>query len=43
MRCTTADTEKCENLKLIDLESIKHLDEEWTQESLGFIDKMKGS
>ena len=43
VRCSTADTNNCENIKLIDLDYIKHLDEAWTQESLSFIDKMKGS
>jgi arylsulfatase len=43
VRCTPADTEKCENVKLIDLDYIKDLDEVWLEESLGFLDKMKGS
>lgn len=41
VHCTTADTDKCEELKLIDLDYIKDLDEDWTTVSLDFIDKMK--
>lgn len=41
VHCSTADTEKCENLKEIDLTTIKTLDEEWLKASLDFIDKMK--
>lgn len=43
VHCTTADTEKCESGKLIDLDYIKDLDEHWKQTSLDFFDKMKGS
>ncbi len=41
VRCTTADQDKCENLKLIDLDYIKDLDEVWAQESIDFIGNMK--
>ncbi|MCP4380123.1 MAG: sulfatase-like hydrolase/transferase, partial [Hyphomicrobiales bacterium] len=43
VHCTPANTEQCEDLKLIDLDYIKDLDEAWTQVSLDFLDKMKGS
>lgn len=43
VHCTTADTEKCENGKLIELDYIKDLDQHWLDVSLAFLDKMKGS
>jgi arylsulfatase len=43
VHCTPADTTKCENGKLIDLDYIKDLDEHWMETSLAFLDKMKGS
>lgn len=42
VHCTTAGTDTCENLGLIDLTTVKTLDDEWTKTSLDFIDKMKG-
>ncbi|MBM3536041.1 MAG: arylsulfatase [Alphaproteobacteria bacterium] len=43
IHCTPADTEKCENGKLIELDYIKELDKHWLEVSLAFLDKMKGS
>jgi arylsulfatase len=43
VHCTPADKTKCENGKLIDLDYIKDLDKHWTETSLAFLDKMKGS
>ena len=43
VHCTPADTEKCENGKLIELDYIKDLDQHWLEVSLAFLDKMKGS
>jgi arylsulfatase len=43
VHCTPADTTKCENGKLIDLDYIKDLDKHWMETSLAFLDKMKGS
>ncbi|MEM7191675.1 MAG: sulfatase-like hydrolase/transferase [Pseudomonadota bacterium] len=43
VHCTPADTEKCENGKLIDLTYIKELDDHWLDVSLAFLDRMKGS
>ena len=42
VHCTTADKEKCENGKLIELDYIKELDKHWLDVSLAFLDKMKG-
>lgn len=43
VHCTPADTEKCENGKLIELDYIKDLDKHWMEVSLAFLDKMKDS
>ncbi len=42
VHCSAADTEKCQDLRLIDLNSVKTLDEEWIKTSLNFIETMKG-
>jgi arylsulfatase A-like enzyme len=41
VHCTPADTEKCEEGKLIDLDYIKDLDQHWLQVSLDFLDSRK--
>ena len=43
VHCTPKDTEKCESVKLIDLDYIKDLDNHWMNYSMDFIKKMKGS
>jgi arylsulfatase len=43
VHCSSADKEKCEDLKLIDLDYTKELDKHWLQVSLNFLDKMKGN
>ena len=43
VHCASADKDKCENGRLIDLTYIKDLDEHWLEVSLGFLDRMKGS
>ncbi|MBI1816341.1 MAG: sulfatase-like hydrolase/transferase [Deltaproteobacteria bacterium] len=41
VHCTSADHEKCESGKEIDLDYIKHLDRHWMENSVEFIKKMK--
>lgn len=43
VHCTTADKDKCEAGKLIDLDYIKDLDQHWKDVSLDFIEKQKDS
>ena len=43
VHCTPANTNDCENGRLIDLTYIKDLDKHWLDVSLAFLDKMKGS
>jgi len=43
VHCTPADKEKCEAVRLIDLDTIKDLDEEWMRYSVAFVERMKGS
>jgi arylsulfatase len=43
VHCTSKDKEKCENVKLIDLDYIKQLDKRWMDYSVEFIKRMKGS
>lgn len=43
VHCTTQDKKKCKDVRLIDLDSIKDLDEEWMQYSINFIKRMKDS
>jgi len=43
VHCAPNDTEKCEDLKLIDLDYIKDLDQEWMKYSVDFIHRMKDS
>jgi arylsulfatase A-like enzyme len=43
VHCTPANTNDCENGKLIELTYIKELDKHWLDTSLAFMDKMKGS
>jgi arylsulfatase len=43
VHCTTADKEKCENGREIDLDYTKQLDTHWLSYSVDFIHKMKGS
>jgi arylsulfatase A-like enzyme len=43
VHCTPADTENCESLELIDLDTIKDLDQNWLQDSLDFLDSREGS
>jgi arylsulfatase A-like enzyme len=43
VHCTGKDKEKCENVKLIDLDYIKQLDKHWMDYSVAFIKRMKGS
>jgi arylsulfatase len=38
-----ANTNDCENGRLIELTYIKDLDKHWLETSLAFLDKMKGS
>ena len=39
VHCTPDDMDKCQNLKLIDLDYIKQLDDVWTGVSLSFLDR----
>jgi len=43
VHCTPADKEKCQDLRLIDLDYIKDLDTHWLDVSVNFIRKMKDS
>ena len=43
VHCSSRDKEKCEDLKLIDLDYTRYLDKHWLEVSLAFLDKMKGS
>jgi arylsulfatase A-like enzyme len=43
VHCTTANTEQCDNVKLIDLAYIKDLDKHWMDYSIDFIKQMKDS
>jgi len=43
VHCTPKNPDKCEDVKLIDLDYIKDLDEAWTKYSADFIKRMKGS
>jgi len=43
VHCSPADTSKCEDLQLIDLDTIKQLDEDWMKYSIDFLKRMKGS
>src|SRR5499427_5209837 len=43
VHCTTANKEKCESVRLIDLTYIKDLDKHWMDTSIAFIRKMKDS
>jgi arylsulfatase len=43
VHCTPKDAEKCEDVKLIDLDYIKDLDQAWMKYSVDFIRRMKGS
>ncbi len=41
VHCSTANTKKCDSLKVIDLDYIKDLDTHWLDTSVNFIKKMK--
>lgn len=41
VHCSTANKEKCDSLKVIDLDYIKDLDTHWLDTSVNFINKMK--
>jgi arylsulfatase len=43
VHCTPSDKEKCQDLRLIDLDYIKDLDTHWLEVSTNFIRKMKDS
>jgi arylsulfatase A-like enzyme len=43
VHCTPADRDSCENGREIDLTYIKELDRHWTDYSVAFINRMKGS
>ncbi len=43
VRCSPKDKEKCESVRLIDLDYIKQLDKHWMDHSVAFIKRMKGS
>ena len=43
VQCSASDKTKCEDLRLIDLDYIKELDQEWMTYSVDFIKRMEGS
>jgi arylsulfatase len=43
VHCTTANTDKCDSVQLIDLDYIKDLDQHWMNYSMDFIRKMQNS
>jgi len=43
VHCSTADKEKCQSVRLIDLDYIKDLDRHWMDYSVSFIRRMKDS
>lgn len=43
VHCSSANKEKCDSLRLIDLDYIKDLDTHWLNTSVAFLKRMKGS